>query len=178
MDWLKELLVSFWDWVKPFEIVLEYEGGVHLRCGRYLRTLGPGFWWKLPLFDYCLTCTTAVTTERLEAQPLTTQDNVQIDVKAIVKIEVKDAKLFLLTIWDSQDAVQDLAMGAIRAEISRRTYEQCLHESVEEDVLKRVRREVSKHGIGVLAVTFIAFAKAKTLHIQMNSNRSEPRNGH
>ena len=62
-------LFQFWT------IVDQYERGVVLRLGKYLRTIEPGFHWLLPLgIDRAILHEVILTTRQLDEQSLTTYD--------------------------------------------------------------------------------------------------------
>lgn len=166
-DKLMELVSQSWDWLKPFEIVLAYEGGVLLRLGKYNKTLSPGLNWKWPLFDYAITCHTVITTMKLPSQMLTTIDNKQVGVGCIIKYKIVKPRDYLLNIWDSQDVLRDIAMGAIKGVITRQTWEELLKAEYDTEgaVLHEVRQECGKFGMRILKVTFTDLGIVKTLRL-------------
>ena len=162
---LLELIFQLWDFIKPAVVVKQYEGGVVLRLGLWRRTLAPGFHWKWPLFEYVLEATTCVTTVRLPAQSLTTKDGKGVVAAAIVKYEIKDVKPYLLDIFDQNDVLVDVTMGAIRRAVSAADYAALMTEPPEKAVLEEVRGEVNKYGFKVHRLTFTDFALVKSIRL-------------
>ena len=54
-DKLIDLVVTFIHDVLPWKIVDQWEAGVHLRTGKFYRTVSSGLNWKIPFFDQILT---------------------------------------------------------------------------------------------------------------------------
>lgn len=167
MDWIKDLILGFWDDIKLFEIVDAYEGGVHLRRGQYLRTLLPGLWWKIPFVDKFIVVPTCITTMRLPSQMLVTSDGVQVVVGTVIKYEIKDVRPFILDIWDRADVLGDVSMGAVKQVINSTPYSYLVTPEVntEKQILDRIRLEVNQYGFKMHKVTFTELAKTKSIRL-------------
>jgi len=155
-DHLFELLNSFWTDIKLFEIIEPYESGVHIRRGKYKRTLGPGLWWKLPVIDGFMSTNTAVTTMNLHTQTVG-----NLIVGAIVRYEISDVKAYLLSVWDAHEVISDTTMGAIREVVEQNNDPV----AAEKQVLKKVRPSLKKFGVKVHAVTFTDFGKVRSIRL-------------
>jgi membrane protease subunit HflK len=125
LDSLIQWLTSIIEDVSPFFIVKEYEKGIQLRFGKFLRNLEPGMYLKIPFIDEVLTQHVVLTTLSLPAQSLVTSDNKNIVVEAMVKYKIIDTKVFLLEVYDSVDAVSDISQGIIKELIMSSTWEEC-----------------------------------------------------
>jgi len=172
-DKLIDFLIRFWDWAKPFEIVLAYEAGIMLRFGRYHATLSPGFYFKIPLVDYAITANSTITTLQLRPQTLTTKDDQQVVIGAIVKYQIKDIKPFLLDIWDSVDVLNDVTLGAIKSVVNDLSYADLIHTNVEAIVIDTVRKEVNQFGFRIHKITFTDMGKIRTIRL-MNTHEHPP----
>lgn len=160
-----DFIVASWRMLLPWVVVDDFEGGVILRLGRFYRELAPGFQWKLPLVDIPVITSTVITTMSLRAQTLTTKDDLNIVVAAIVKYRITNVRAYLLDVWDSADVLNDVTMGAIREIVAASDY-QYLHEQlIEEDVLEIVKAEAEKFGVEVLKITFSDLGKVKSLRL-------------
>lgn len=174
-DKLVEFIARFWDWAKPFEVVLAFEGGVMLRAGKYQRTLGPGWHWKIPFVDYAITAHTTITTIQLRPQTLTTKDGVQVVIGSIVKYKIADPKPFLLDIWDSTDVLADVTLGAIKGVVNSLTYDELIAAPAEQQVLDQVRRECNQFGFRINRVTFTDMGRIRTLRLMITpDSKSSP----
>ena len=50
-DKLIDFILQFLDRLMPVFIVKQYQGGAFFRMGKFRSVKGPGFHWKIPLFD-------------------------------------------------------------------------------------------------------------------------------
>jgi regulator of protease activity HflC (stomatin/prohibitin superfamily) len=169
-----EFINRFWDWAKPFEILMAYEGGVMTRFGKFQKTLTPGLYLKVPFVDYALTTHTTITTLQLRPQTLTTKDGQQVVIGAIVKYQIKDPKPFLLDIWDSTDVLNDVTLGAIKRVVNALSFEDLVHTDVEALVLEAVRKECNQYGFRIHKVTFTDMGKIRTLRLMTTGSAQTP----
>ena len=165
IEWLLNVIKDGWARVTPLVEIVPYEAGVVLRRGAYHRTLAAGWHWKWPVFEMVLEATTCVTTTRLPAQSLTTKDGKGVVAAAIVKYEIKDVKPYLLDIFDQNDVLVDVTMGAIRKAVSSADYLTLMAEPPEKAVLDEVRGEVNKYGFKVHRLTFTDFALVRSIRL-------------
>jgi regulator of protease activity HflC (stomatin/prohibitin superfamily) len=160
---LLDALINGWHLLRPFFIVRAFERGVVLRLGKFQRELEPGLHWKIPVIDEPIEFTACITTVRLPAQSLTTKDDVQVTVAAIVKYEITSAKSYATEIWDQHDVLADVTMGAIRRLTAEREYANLVSSPPENEILTAVRKEVNRYGFKIHGVTFTTFTRARPL---------------
>lgn len=164
-DWLKEWISQLGGRLLPFQIVkVAHQAGV-LRFGKYHRTCPPGFHWKIPFVEEFVSENTAITTQPVGPQTLTTLDDVTIVVSGIVKYQVTNVERYQTQIWDQVDALRDVTMGAIRQVICAGNYSPAAVAEQERRVLEIVRGEVNQYGFKIHRVTFTDYAKIKTLRL-------------
>jgi membrane protease subunit HflK len=160
---LLDALINGWHLLRPFFIVRAFERGVVLRFGQFNRELEPGLHWKIPFVEEPIEFTACISTVRLPAQSLTTKDDVQVTIAAIVKYEIVSAKAYCVDIWDQHDVLADVTMGAIRRETATAVYATLVENPPETAILTAVRKEVNKYGFKIHAVTFTTFTRARPL---------------
>lgn len=176
LDWLKEIIVQCWELLLPVHVLDQYQAGVVLRFGKYNRTRGPGLVWKWPLAERVLEATVCVTTHRCEQQSLTSKDLKEVVIRAIVKYRIRDPKAYLLEIWDQQDALEDVASGAVRAAVESNDFKDLiLGDGWERDVLERVRRETVKYGFWVERITYADLARMKSMRLMLPFHTAVPK---
>lgn len=161
-----------WDFIKPFAVVNEWQTGSILRFGKYARTIKPGFHWKIPFAEVAYDFDTAITTVHLPTQPLTTDDDVQVSIRAIIKYEIVDVQPYLIEIMDQHDVLLDITMGAIQKYIAKSKYDDLVHKLPEAEIATAVRREVHRYGFKIHAITFTAFTKARPFML-LNQNATK-----
>lgn len=165
LERLIEILGHVWEHLLPFEVVNAYEGGVILRFGKYRRTIGPGINWKWPLAERALTANTCVTTMRLPAQSLIDATGRDVVVSAIVRYQIRDAKPFLLDIWDSRDVLGDTVAGALKTAVSRHPLASANAALIEAEALEQTRKNVNKYGFQIHAITLVDYSAAPTMRL-------------
>ena len=159
---LLNLLSQIWQSLLPFFVVNTYESGVVLRFGKYNKTVKEGLHFKIPLIDKEITQTHVTTTLNLQAQAITTRDNRLIAVRAIVKYSIYDIKTYLLDIYDSTDALQDVTQGIIRKHLSRLNYEQISTSNFEEAAFNDLFNDVKLWGILIEGLTITDLVETKS----------------
>ncbi len=137
-DKLIDVITNWWSQIVPAVIVPNYEQGVLLRNGKFIKVLQPGFHVKLPIFDEVITQHVVVTTLSLAPQSLYTQDKQNIVVKGVIKYRIADVQTFLLEVYDAQDALADMTQSIIKNIIITTSLENCLDQvrtSLEPDAI-------------------------------------------
>lgn len=162
---LIELIAAGWDRIAPFTVVDAYEGAVILRFGRYSRTLEPGLHWKIPLAERAVEVNTCITTMRLQPQTLTTSDGLSVVVTAIVKYRIADPEPYVVGVWDQQDVLADVTMGATARAVRAVTWEALRADPPERAVLEEARKQCNRFGFRIEAVTFTDLGRVNSLRL-------------
>lgn len=153
LDKLIDFLIELKDQLLPWVVIEHYNEGVRLRLGKNKGKLMPGFHVKIPFVDQVLVQMVKTTTVNLSEQTITTKDNRQVVVRAIIKYEVGDVIKFLLEVNDAIDALSDMSKGIIRDQIKKRNWNQCNDDDIEKEIYKRIKTEAEKWGLKVKEVT-------------------------
>jgi membrane protease subunit HflK len=120
-------LVLAWLLLSSYTVVGANQSGVVLRFGRYARTLGPGFHFKLPqpLESVGKVATTSVRSVTDQVRMLTSDENI-ISVNFNVQYQVSDARKFLFAARDPEDTLREAAEAAVRAVVGAHTMDEIL----------------------------------------------------
>lgn len=164
-DKLIEVITEWWAQLVPAIIIPNYEEAVLLRNGKFIKVLGPGFHVKLPIFDEVISHHVVVTTLSLSAQSLYTQDKQNIVVKGVIKYKISDVKIFLLEVFDAQDALADMTQSIIKNIIITTPLESCLDVELDNLLTKKVRVEARKWGVEIQQVTLTDIAPIRSYRI-------------
>jgi regulator of protease activity HflC (stomatin/prohibitin superfamily) len=164
-DRLIDVITEWWAYFMPAIIIPNYEEAVLLRNGKFVKVLGPGFHVKLPIFDEVISHHVVVTTLSLPAQSLYTQDKQNIVVKGVIKYKISDVKIFLLEVFDAQDALADMTQSIIKNIIITTPLEQCLDLELDNLLTKKVRVEARKWGVEIQQVTLTDIAPIRSYRI-------------
>lgn len=153
-----------WSKIRPFFVVDVFETAAVLRLGKYHRTAGPGFHWKIPFADDPLEITTVEQTWRSPTQPLTTKDDIAVSIATVVRYSISDVEPYITSIFDQGDVLADRTMGLVRRHVARATYAELVaEEEPEAKIATALRRAVHKYGFKIEEVTFTSFTRAKPL---------------
>jgi regulator of protease activity HflC (stomatin/prohibitin superfamily) len=164
-DKLIDLIINWFNYLTPAVIIPNYEEAVLLRNGHFKKVLGPGFHVKLPVFDEVITQHVVVTTLSLAAQSLYTKDKQNIVVKGVIKYRIADVKIFLLEVFDAQDALADMTQSIIKNIIISSSLEQCIDPEMDNVLTKKVRAEARKWGVDIQQVTLTDIAPIRSFRI-------------
>jgi regulator of protease activity HflC (stomatin/prohibitin superfamily) len=164
-DKLIDVITSWWSYLVPFTIIPSYEEAVLLRFGKFKSVLKPGFHVKLPIFDEVITQHVVVTTLSLAPQSLYTNDRQNIVVKGVIKYKIADVKVFLLEVFDAQDALADMTQSIIKNIIISLPLEDCIHPEIDNTLTKKVRVEARKWGVDIQQVTLTDIAPIRSFRI-------------
>lgn len=170
-DKLIEVLLEWWSQIIPFYIIRDYEEAVLLRFGRFSAVIKPGFHLKIPFFDEVIDQHVVTTTLSLDAQSLYTKDKLNIVVKGVVKYKIADVKIFLLEVFDAQDALSDMSQSIIKNVIMSMTLDECIDPEIDNTLTKKVRVEARKWGVEIQQVTLTDLAPMKSIRL-INDNFS------
>lgn len=171
-DKLIALIQQFWEALWPIYIIDEWEEGIVLRNGKFLKIVKPGLYIKLPFFDSVWKH--AVITQSIDIPPqsVTTSDNKNVVVKGIIRFTIVDIKTFLLTITQPQDVLTDTTGGMIRDIIEDTRWDGII--DIDKKLTSEVGKFVKKWGIKVEKVTLTDLQIASSIRIiQDNTHQSK-----
>jgi len=149
LDSLIQWIIGIIDKVIPFWMIKQWEAGIRLRGGTYIKTLSPGFYLKIPFLDEIFTQSVVTTTLSTPSQSLTTKDKKQVVVKGVIKYNIADVTPFLLKVSDSKDALSDTTQAIIKEQIIQRDWQECNDNEIDNIIAKKLRVEVKKWGIEI-----------------------------
>ena len=162
-DKLIELIVTFIHDILPFKIVDQWEGGVHLKFGKFYRVVAPGLNWKMPFFDKIWVTPVITQSVHLKPQTLTTLDDRSIVLTTIVRYHVFNVQSFLLSVMHANDVLVDTTQGIIRDIVETTNWEDLV--DLTNYVTPEVNEQVMRWGITVEAVKFPDLSEIKTYRI-------------
>lgn len=151
-DKLIDLIVTFIHDFLPFKIVNQWEEGVHLRNGKFIRVVKPGLNFKVSFFDNIITTPVITQTVNLRSQTVTSRDEKSIVLSSIVRYHVHDVEKFLLGVMHANDVLVDTTQGIIRDIVEETDWNDLV--DLTNKVLPIVNEQVNKWGITIELVSF------------------------
>ena len=164
-DKLIEFLLNIIEDILPVFFVKQYNNGILLRMGKFVRIVRPGVVFKIPFLDKVETITIVTTTLSVPTQSVITKDKKHLVVKGVVKYKISDVELFMLNVYDATDAISDITQAIIKEQIALRTFDECTENDFDNTVTKKLRVEVRKWGIEVDRVTLTDIGQIKSLRL-------------
>lgn len=166
-------LAQLRDKIAPCTIVHVYETGAVMRLGHYHRTVGPGLCWHWPLIEELTVEHSVITTIRLQPQTCTTKDRRGVVAAGVVKYRLADIEPFVKGVFDQQDVLVDVAMGAVLKEVRTLTFEELIDKPPEDRIATAIRRQVNKFGFEILAFTFTDLGGVRSLRLIQHTSQHE-----
>lgn len=169
-DKLIDLIVTFIHDILPFKIVNQWEEGVHLRNGIFIKVVKPGLVWKVPFFDKLWVTPVITQTVNLSPQTVTSLDERSVVLSSIVRYHIVDVQKFLLGVMHANDVLVDTTQGIIRDIVEETTWSDLV--DLTNRVTPAVNNQVQKWGINVQLVSFPDLGEITTYRIIGDPNKS------
>lgn len=164
IDRLIGLLERFFEEIKFWEIIYDYEMGVIFRFGKVKRVINPGFHWKLPGFIDSVQKDVVVTqTLTIPAQTIITKDLKEITVKTVVKYTISDIEAFFTKVYDRIDAISDTTMIIVKELVTLKDKDEC--HNIDNDLSKKLRVAVKRWGIEVESASLTDVTQTKSFRL-------------
>ncbi len=136
-------------------IVTEYERGVFFRLGKVLPgARGPGIVFRMPAVDRVVKVNLRVEVIDIPPQAVITQDNVTIQVDAVVYFQVVDPVKAVIGVDNFRFASQRIAMTSLRSIIGRHELDDLLahRENINTELRETIAKSTSHWGVEVRQV--------------------------
>lgn len=166
-DKLIALIENFGEALLPFFVIDMWEEGIVLRAGKFLKTVKPGIYFKLPFLDTVWKHNIITQSIDLPPQSVTTADGFNVVAKGIIRFTISDIKLFLTTITQPTDVLVDTTGGMIRAIIEDTKWENIV--DIDKKLTLQVGRFVKRWGIKVEKVTLTDLQVANSIRVIQDS---------
>ena len=162
-DKLIDFLLNLKDELIPIRIINEWEKGIQMRGGKFLRVVEPGIRFKFPFIDHIWTAYTVAQTVDLSPQTLTTKDGKNIVLKGIIRYKVNDPKKYLMSVNSAKDVLVDTVQGVIKQIIENYTWGSDVE--LNDLITEKSAPVVKVWGIKVEQVTLVDFGIIRTYRL-------------
>lgn len=169
MDFMRSAWDIIWEvlgWFQFCTFIDEWEEGVLLRRGRFVRVVKPGIAWHLPLEIDDITCLNVKTASmELAEQVLTTKDKQSIVISVNMLWSIFDIKKCVVDVEDAADTLSDIVLGYVHDLVEETTWHQIKTESFRKELKRLIQKQARKFGIAVSTVKIANLAKTRVYRL-------------
>ncbi|MFO7594291.1 MAG: slipin family protein [Pseudomonadota bacterium] len=114
--------------VSAIRILREYERGVIFQLGRFWKVKGPGFIIVIPLIQQMVRVDLRTIVMDVPTQDVISQDNVSVEVNAVVYFRVIEPDKAIIQVENFYDATSQLAQTTLRSVLGQHELDEMLSE--------------------------------------------------
>lgn len=176
VTWLQGLVRP----MKPWVTVKPWEQGVRVRCGKHVRLLPPGMFWKMPFFDSVSVLPIRVRVMQVPTQTVTTSDGKAITLGMALQYQIEDVEKVFRSVHHPEQTLmfwaQGIAAEHIRAAGGDAVTPDAIRDAIESTI------DVAAMGLGEFRVFITDLALVRTFRLiqdgRWSSDQSVDSMGH
>ena len=132
----------------------EYERGLHLRGGRFVRVEEPGWHVQIPLVDTVLIVKVSERLGYVEQIPAMTSDDVTMNVSLQYTYRVTDPERFALDVADPERIVFEFVQGKLRDVVNTKPMTEVMHSraALNREVMAALQEKEEQYGVRFMTV--------------------------
>lgn len=132
----------------------EYERGLHLRGGKFIRVEQPGWHIQIPLVDTVIIVTVNERLGYVERLATMTSDNVTMDVSLQYTYRVTQPERFALEVSDPERIVFEFVQGKLRDVVNTKTMTEVMDNraAINLELMTTLREIESRYGVEFITV--------------------------
>lgn len=165
---MEAFLLFVWKFILeiwPLTVINKWELGLRVRAGKWLKELKPGVRVSLPFIDVILTEPATLQTVNLTDQTVITLDGINTSVGGVIYYYVRSLKKLWLTVHDHDEALSNLALTALAAQIADRKFEDCTLLTIARSTQRKLRHEAKKWGIYIEGFELTDLCESKVFRL-------------
>jgi hypothetical protein len=172
---LFELIQAWFRYLIPWAILGDDECGLIRRLGCYHRDMSPGWNWKWPVLEQAMTECSALDSDVLREQTLTTRDGHQVTLRGVLTYHVVDARKYIIGVDSAESVINDVGSSVIAEVVPGIDLKDVLQgESFNVLLLRKVRARAKKWGVAVDSFGLVDRVATRTYRIIGMSSDSKP----
>jgi len=153
-------------WFQICTFIDEWEEGVLLRRGKFVRTVKPGIAWHLPLeIDEITTMNVKPDSMELDEQVLTTYDGTKIVISVNLLWSVFDIKKCIIDVEDAADTLSDIALGFVQELVEETEWDEIQTKAFRKELKLRIQKQARKFGITATTVKVANLAETRVYRL-------------
>lgn len=140
--------------IRSARLVQEYEQGVVLRLGRYVRTVGPGLRLMIPFLERMVKVDRREVSIAVQGQEALSRDNVPVKITVVVWTKITNARNSVIEVENARAAVERVALTSLVTAIGKNSLDHLLKErdTVSADLKVKIDNVTEKWGYEVTKV--------------------------
>ncbi|HKJ77817.1 MAG TPA: slipin family protein [Gammaproteobacteria bacterium] len=140
--------------ISAFRVLREYERGVVFMLGRFWKVKGPGLILVIPVIQQMVRVDLRTIVMDVPSQDVISQDNVSVEVNAVVYFRVIDPQKSIIQVEDYYAATSQLAQTTLRSVLGQHELDEMLAErdKLNADIQKILDEQTDAWGIKVANV--------------------------
>ena len=171
MNFIKDAWDILWEFLGWFQIctfIDPWEEGILVRHGAYKWNVGAdrhlwrGVAFHLPFeIDEITTVNVRPTSMELDAQSMTTADEIEVIGKVVLMWAIFDVKKSFLDVEDVQETLENFCLGIVRDSVKDQDWDYVQTDEFLSDLKKAIQKQARKWGVSVSSVKFQDLTRAR-----------------
>jgi len=167
-DKLFDFIISQINKIVPVVIIFQYEGGARYRFGKYVKTLTPGIYFKIPYLDTILHEGYVDTTILLPALSIN-----GLVVRASIGYRMSDMGKYYNNVCDTKSAISDLGCVVLRQSCLINTKDDMDNLEYGDYLLEQLQARVDEYGITINFFELIELTESRSYKLFNETVRLE-----
>lgn len=164
-----EFISQFFEYLKPWVLIEEFEEGVLLRWGKYKKTLKKGIYFKFPISDFSYSAIVSTDTLEITNVNITSADGQTISTGFVIEYTIKDVKKFLIDTNDAKSNMKDLAKGVVSNQLEDINWENIRKKTTINAIKRELSKKYEELGVSVKDVLFTDKCKSRAIKLFNNA---------
>ena len=172
-SWLRSIVEWVGQLIPKIILVPPTHAGVKFVRGNKVKVMESGLYFYWPVITTYTLYPIVRQTNNLSAQVLMTKDNKSVIVSAIIIFSVQNIKKALVSSWNTDDTVNDIAQTEIVSTITSRTMNEIRDEidsKIKIELTKKIKERLVQFGIKVESCALTDFSTCFTVRKFTNAN--------
>ncbi len=160
METIINLVFSLYHWFICWTILLDYQGGVILRLGRFHRLATPGWNWRLPFgLEQVLLTNVVPTTADLQPQAIITTVGVTVLVETVILWGVTSPRKYLLEVESAVAVLCEAGQACIYDIVSQHSWKGLQDSNIDDQLTQEIRARSKKWGVRIFSVQITSLSR-------------------
>ena len=170
MNQVQQFFEYIFDIIKIFIIIQPWQTGIRVRCGKKIKKLTGGIYFRLPYFDSVFVQESRLRVVEVSMQTLTSKDLKTLTLNSSFGYTIQDIETLYETIYHPEVTLQNIAMSEVANFIFANKIEDITPESLGDAVLQKL--EAKNYGISFEYFKITNFAVVKTYRLIQDTSWS------